>query len=81
MRLAVDPGCTQARLVLSLALDGEAAASSETLAAARHLCACRPCAQFAVRVTAMTHELRSTRLERNGRGRGSANHSIEGGIS
>jgi hypothetical protein len=69
MRLVVeDRGCTQARLVLSGALDGEAASSSETLAAARHLSACRPCAEFAVDVTAFTHNLRSARLEPQGRG-------------
>jgi hypothetical protein len=70
MRLVVeDRSCTQARLVVSGALDGEAASSSETLAAARHLSACRSCAEFAVGVTAFTHALRSTRLESSGRKR------------
>jgi hypothetical protein len=49
--------------VLSLALDGEAAASEDLLAAARHLCGCRQCAWFAAEVTAFTETLRIGRLE------------------
>jgi predicted anti-sigma-YlaC factor YlaD len=71
MRLAVeDRSCTQARLVLSAALDGEAASSSETLAAARHLSACPSCAEFAAKATAFTHVLRIGRHRPSGIRRG-----------
>jgi predicted anti-sigma-YlaC factor YlaD len=59
MRPAVDDrSCTRARLVLSLALDGEAAASEDVFAAARHFCGCPGCGQFAAEVTAFTQALR-----------------------
>jgi predicted anti-sigma-YlaC factor YlaD len=50
--------CTQARRMLSLALDGEAAAS-DVLMAAMHLGSCSLCRQFARRVAVVTNELRS----------------------
>lgn len=81
MRLAVDDrSCIRARLVLSLALDGETASSHEARAAARHLCGCRACARFAAEVTAFTHELRSGRLEPVA-ARRELHHSDEGGRS
>lgn len=80
MRLAVDTrSCTRARLVVSGALDGETASSSETLDAARHLSACPFCAEFAIGVTAFTHALRSARLESSGRKR--RDDVYEGGLS
>jgi predicted anti-sigma-YlaC factor YlaD len=81
MRSAVDDrSCTRARLVLSVALDGEAAASEDVLAAARHLCSCRRCGRFAAEVTAFTQELRIGRLEPSGFRR-DIEHSTEGGRS
>lgn len=67
----VDRSCTRTRLVLSLALDGEAAAPTEVLAATRHLRSCRACVQFADRVTALTRALRSVREPRPGGADGS----------
>lgn len=70
MRLAVDDrSCTRARLVLSLALDGEAAASDDAFAAARHFCSCRACAEFASHAAALTDVLRSYRRPMRSRSR------------
>jgi predicted anti-sigma-YlaC factor YlaD len=64
--VVVDRSCTRTRMVLSLALDGEAAAPKDVLAATRHLRSCSACVQFADRVTAVTRALRSVRAQRPG---------------
>ena len=64
--VVVDRSCTRTRMVLSLALDGEAAAPKDVLAATRHLRSCSACVQFADRVTALTRALRSVRAQRPG---------------
>jgi predicted anti-sigma-YlaC factor YlaD len=59
MLLAVeDRKCIRARRMVSLALDGEAAAS-EVLVATTHIASCEGCRQFVERVVALTNELRS----------------------
>jgi predicted anti-sigma-YlaC factor YlaD len=51
--------CTRARLVLSLALDGEASEADALAAADSHLASCTDCRGFGARVAAITDELRS----------------------
>lgn len=51
--------CVQARLALSLAIDGEAS-GSELYLTAMHLGRCEPCRVFAARLRAITSALRSS---------------------
>jgi predicted anti-sigma-YlaC factor YlaD len=66
MRPPVENGtCGGARRLFSVALDGEAAAS-DVLTAAMHIARCERCQRFAVRVVALTRELRAVRHDGSG---------------
>lgn len=59
---AVGTTCLRVRRILSLMLDGEAAAP-DVARIALHLRGCTCCRQFAAGVAAFTHRLRATQVE------------------